>query len=76
MKQRTRRALAVLVGLGALGGASALVLNAFRATWCFSSARRRWRPTRRPRERSFRVGGLVEQAACSATAGPDASASW
>ena len=61
MKQRTRRALAVLVGLGALGGASALVLNAFQSNLVFFFSPTQVMANEAPRERSFRVGGLVEE---------------
>ena len=61
MKQRTRRALAVLVGLGALSGASALVLNAFQSNLVFFFSPTQVMANEAPRERSFRVGGLVEE---------------
>ena len=61
MKQRTRRALAVLVGLGALGGASALVLNTFQSNLVFFFSPTQVMANEAPRERSFRVGGLVEE---------------
>ena len=41
MKPRTRRALAVAVGLSLVGGASALVLNAFNDNLVFFSAPRK-----------------------------------
>jgi cytochrome c-type biogenesis protein CcmE len=60
MKPRTRRGLAILVGLGALGVAAALVLNAFRSNLVFFYSPSQIAANEAPRERSFRIGGLVE----------------
>lgn len=61
MKPRRRRAIAVLVGLCTVGAASALVLNAFRSNLVFFFSPSQVAANEAPRERSFRVGGLVEQ---------------
>lgn len=61
MKPRTKRALAVLVALIALGVASALVLQAFQSNLVFFFSPSQVVANEAPRERSFRVGGLVEQ---------------
>ncbi|MBA4263521.1 MAG: cytochrome c maturation protein CcmE [Comamonadaceae bacterium] len=61
MKARNRRAVALLVGLLTVGGASALVLNAFRSNLVFFFSPTQVMANEAPRERSFRVGGLVEE---------------
>jgi len=61
MKPRTKRALAVLVALLALGAASALVLQAFQSNLVFFFSPSQIMANEAPRERSFRVGGLVEE---------------
>ncbi len=61
MTPRRRRALALLVGLGTVGAASALVLNAFRSNMVFFYSPTQVAASEAPRERSFRVGGLVEE---------------
>ncbi len=61
MKSRTKRGLAIVVGLVALGSASALVLNAFQSNMVFFFSPSQVAAQEAPRERSFRVGGLVEQ---------------
>ena len=61
MKARTKRGLAIVVGLGALGLASALVLNAFQSNLVFFFSPSQIAANEAPRERNFRVGGLVEQ---------------
>ncbi len=60
MTPRRRRALAVLVGLGLVGGASALVLNAFSSNLVFFFSPTQVARQEAPVGRSFRVGGLVE----------------
>ena len=57
---RARRAIAVLAGLSALGGASALVLNAFNSNLVFFFSPTQVVAKEAPQGRSFRVGGLVE----------------
>ena len=61
MKPRTKRGLAILAGLTALGVASALVLNAFQSNLVFFFSPSQVLANEAPRERSFRIGGLVEQ---------------
>ncbi len=61
MKPRTKRAAAILIGLTVLAAASALVLNAFRSNMVFFFSPSQVVAKEAPRERSFRVGGLVEQ---------------
>jgi len=61
MKPRTKRALAVLVALAALAGASALVLNAFQSNLVFFFSPSQVVANEAPRERNFRIGGLVEE---------------
>jgi cytochrome c-type biogenesis protein CcmE len=60
MKPRTRRALAVAVGLSLVGGASALVLNAFNDNLVFFFSPTQVMAKEAPQGRSFRIGGLVE----------------
>ena len=60
MTPRTRRALAVIVGLGLVGGASALVLNAFNSNLVFFFSPTQVMAKQVPQGRSFRIGGLVE----------------
>ncbi len=61
MKARSKRGLAILVGLASLGIASALVLNAFRANLVFFFSPSQIAAREAPLERGFRLGGLVEQ---------------
>jgi cytochrome c-type biogenesis protein CcmE len=61
MKPRTKRALAVVLALIALGVASALVLQAFQSNLVFFFSPSQIMANEAPRERSFRVGGLVEE---------------
>ena len=61
MKPRTKRALAVVSGLAALGIASALVLNAFNSNQVFFFSPTQVLAHEAPRDRSFRIGGLVEE---------------
>ena len=58
---RTKRGLAIVVGLAALGIASTLVLNAFQSNLVFFFSPSQVAANEAPRERSFRVGGLVEE---------------
>ncbi len=60
MKPRSRRALAVVVGLGAVGVAAALVLNAFRSNLVFFYSPSQIAANEAPQGRAFRLGGLVE----------------
>jgi len=61
MKPRTKRGLAIVTGLAVLGIASALVLNAFQSNMVFFFSPTQVVAQEAPRERSFRIGGLVEQ---------------
>jgi cytochrome c-type biogenesis protein CcmE len=60
LKPRTRRALWIAAGLAALGVATALVLNAFRSNMVFFFTPTQVATHEAPRDRAFRVGGLVE----------------
>lgn len=60
MTPRRRRALALVVGLFTVGAASALVLNAFRSNLVFFYSPSQVHAQEAPRDRAFRVGGLVE----------------
>ncbi len=61
MKPRTKRALAVAIALAALVIASFLVLRAFQSNLVFFFSPSQVMANEAPRERSFRIGGLVEQ---------------
>ena len=61
MKPRSRRALAIAAGLLALGVAAALVLNAFRSNLVFFFSPSQIAANEAPRDRAFRIGGMVEQ---------------
>jgi cytochrome c-type biogenesis protein CcmE len=61
MKPRTRRTLAIVGGLATLGVASALVLNAFQSNLVFFFSPSQVAANEAPRERQFRIGGLVEE---------------
>ena len=60
MKPRTKRALAIVGGLAVLGVAAALVLNAFQSNLVFFFTPTQVVDNEAPRDRSFRIGGLVE----------------
>ena len=59
MKPRHRRALWIVAGLGALGIAVALVLNAFRSNLVFFYSPTQVAAHEAPENRLFRIGGLV-----------------
>ena len=61
MKPRQKRALAVGAGLATLGVVIALVLNAFQSNLVYFFSPTQVVANEAPRDRSFRVGGLVEQ---------------
>jgi cytochrome c-type biogenesis protein CcmE len=61
MKPRTRRALAIAAGLTTLGLASVLVLNAFQSNLVFFFSPSQIAANEAPRDRNFRIGGLVEE---------------
>ena len=60
MKPRTRRAVWIAGGVAALGVATALVLNAFQSNMVFFLTPTEVAENKAPRDRNFRVGGLVE----------------
>ena len=61
MKPRTRRGLAIAAGLATLGVAAVLVLNAFQSNLVFFFSPSQIAANEAPRDRSFRIGGLVEE---------------
>jgi cytochrome c-type biogenesis protein CcmE len=61
MKPRTRRGIGIAVGLAALGVAAMLVLNAFQSNLVFFFSPSQVAANEAPRDRSFRIGGLVEE---------------
>jgi cytochrome c-type biogenesis protein CcmE len=61
MKPRTKRALAIGGGLATLAVVAALVLNAFRSNLVFFFSPSQVAAQEAPRDRPFRIGGLVEQ---------------
>jgi cytochrome c-type biogenesis protein CcmE len=60
LKPRTERALWIVVALAGLGVAAALVLNAFRSNLVFFFTPTQVSAHEAPRDRAFRLGGLVE----------------
>ncbi len=60
MKPRTRRALWIVAGLAGLGIAATLVLNAFQSNLVFFFTPTQVATHEAPRDRAFRMGGLVE----------------
>jgi cytochrome c-type biogenesis protein CcmE len=60
LKPRTRRAIWIGGGLAALGIAAALVLNAFQSNLVFFFTPSQVATHEAPRDRAFRIGGLVE----------------
>ena len=60
MKPRTRRAAWIVAGLATLGIAATLVLNAFQSNLVFFFTPTQIAANEVPRDRAFRVGGLVE----------------
>jgi cytochrome c-type biogenesis protein CcmE len=60
LKPRTRRALWIVSGVAALGIATALVLNAFQSNLVFFFTPSQVASNEAPRDRAFRIGGLVE----------------
>ena len=61
MKPRSKRALAIGLGLTALAVASALVLNAFNSNLVFFFTPSQVAANEAPQGRAFRVGGMVEK---------------
>jgi len=60
LKPRTRRALWIVSGLAAVGVAASLVLNAFQSNLVFFLTPTQVASHEAPRDRTFRIGGLVE----------------
>ena len=60
MKPRTKRLRAIVGGLATLGVATALVLNAFQSNLVFFFSPTQVAADEAPKDRTFRVGGLVE----------------
>jgi cytochrome c-type biogenesis protein CcmE len=60
LKNRTRRGLWIAAGLAGLGVAAALVLNAFQSNLVFFLTPSQVASNEAPRDRNFRIGGLVE----------------
>jgi len=61
MKPRTKRAVIVVGGLAVLAVAATLVLNAFNSNLVFFFSPSQVHANEAPRDRSFRIGGLVEE---------------
>ena len=60
MKPRHKRLALAVAGLAALGGAAALILNAFQSNLVFFYSPTQIAAQEAPQGRMFRVGGLVE----------------
>ena len=61
MKPRTKRIAAILVGVAALGIATALVLMAFQENLVFFFTPSQVAAHEAPQGRTFRIGGMVEK---------------
>ncbi|QIM50637.1 cytochrome c maturation protein CcmE [Hydrogenophaga crocea] len=61
MTRRSQRLIVLLLGLGALGSASALVLRAFGSNLVFFYSPTQVVQRAAPHDRAFRIGGLVQQ---------------
>ena len=61
MKSRNKRLALIVGGLAALGVASALILSAFQENLVFFFSPSDVVAQKAPRDRSFRVGGVVEE---------------
>jgi cytochrome c-type biogenesis protein CcmE len=61
MKRKKRRLYLVVASLAALGGAAALVLSAMEENLVFFYSPSDIQAQKAPRDRSIRIGGLVEQ---------------
>jgi len=60
MKPRHKRLVIIAAGLGAIAIAAALVLNAFRSNLVFFFSPSQIAAGEAPKDRAFRVGGMVE----------------
>ena len=65
MKPRTKRAAWIGAGIAALGVAVALVLSAFQSNLVFFFTPTQVAANEAPRDRAFRIGGLVEAGSLS-----------
>jgi cytochrome c-type biogenesis protein CcmE len=65
MKPRHKRLAMIVGGLAALGVAAALVLNAFQSNLVFFFSPTQVFADEAPKDRTFRVGGLVEPGSLS-----------
>ncbi|HEX7218668.1 MAG TPA: cytochrome c maturation protein CcmE [Burkholderiales bacterium] len=61
MKPRTKRLIAIVGGLAALGAAAALVLTAFQDNLVFFFTPSQVAAREAPTGRTFRIGGMVEK---------------
>jgi len=61
LKPRTKRAAWIAAGVAALGVAVALVMNAFQSNLVFFFTPSDVAGNKAPRDRTFRIGGLVEE---------------
>jgi cytochrome c-type biogenesis protein CcmE len=61
MKPRTKRTLAIVGGVATLAAATALVLNAFQSNLVFFFSPTQVAQQEAPKDRAFRIGGLVEK---------------
>lgn len=61
MKPRHKKLAIIAAGVSALGIAAALVLNAFESNLVFFFSPTQVAANEAPKNRSFRIGGLVEQ---------------
>ena len=61
MKPRTKRTIAIVGGLAALGAAAALVLTAFQENLVFFFTPSQVAAREAPTGRTFRIGGMVEK---------------
>ncbi len=61
MKSRHKKLLAIVVALVGIGGAAALILNAFQSNLVFFFSPTEVFQGKAPADRIFRIGGLVEE---------------
>jgi cytochrome c-type biogenesis protein CcmE len=69
LKARHRRFAWIATGILLLGAAAALVLNAFRSNLVFFYTPTQVYSNEAPKDRSFRIGGLVEPGSLSRSSG-------
>lgn len=60
MKPRHKRIALIVLGVALLGGAAALVLNAFQSNLVFFFSPSQIAANEAPRGKAFRIGGMVE----------------